>query len=81
MEGAAASKGIIMKKLMLISACLAGVCWGSNGVFVRGLTENGFDNITIACSRALLSVLVLFIGILIYDRSFLGVVTEIWYWA
>ena len=59
-------KGSIFIPLLPI---LAGIMWGSVGVFVRFLTIGGLDNGTIVCTRMLVSSLVLGLFMLAKDRS------------
>ena len=48
---------------------LAGVFWGSVGVFVRTLTDFGMDNYTVLGSRMAVAVVILFFVILFRDKS------------
>lgn len=56
-----------------VLAVLAGIFFGSAGVFVRPLTAGGLDNITIVFMRTIFALIMLFIYILITDRSLLKV--------
>ena len=58
-----------VSKLIPILPILAGIMWGSVGVFVRFLTAGGLDNGTIVCTRMLVSAFVLGLFILIKDRN------------
>lgn len=58
-----------MKRFALILALIAGILWGSTGPFVRILSANGLDNVTIFFIRVLIASVILFAGILIRDRS------------
>ena len=58
-----------MKRFYLIFAIIAGVLWGSVGPFVRVMTAGGMNNVTIFFARVLIATIILFFGILIYDRS------------
>ncbi len=62
-----------MKKLMLIVPVLAGVLWGSAGIFVRTLSAAGFGNCTITFSRFAVAAVMIFIGIMAVDRSMLKI--------
>ena len=53
----------------LLLPLLAGICWGSTGSFVRVLSGYGLDNATILFSRTLPAAIILFLIILIWDRS------------
>ena len=48
---------------------LAGVFWGSVGVFVRTLMDFGMDNYTVLGSRMAVAVVILFFVILFRDKS------------
>ena len=68
-----------MKKLIFIFPILSGIMWGSTGIFVRGLSDLGLNNNTIISSRILLAVLILGIGILLYDKSLLKIkIKDLW---
>lgn len=62
-----------MKKMLLALPILAGVLWGSVGVFVRVLSDFGLNNPTILSARVLIAAIILFVGLLIYDRSILKI--------
>lgn len=47
--------------------------WGAGGIFVRTLKTAGFGNISIMCSRSLVSFCLLLIVLLLYDRSLLRI--------
>ena len=58
-----------MKRFAYILPIIAGTCWGCTGIFVRTLDEAGFDNLTITVSRVAVVVVLLAVGIWVYDRS------------
>lgn len=58
-----------MKRFILILPVLAGTMWGAAGTFIRVLNANGIDSWTTFSSRSVAATLLLFIGLLIYDRS------------
>jgi drug/metabolite transporter (DMT)-like permease len=60
-----------MKRMMWLLPLLAGVSWGSVGIFVRILTAAGMDNPTVLSSRMMGAALLLFVGMLVHDRSLL----------
>ncbi len=60
-----------MKKLALIYIILAGVLWGTSGIFVHFLAPYGVTSIQMTFIRALVSVLCVLIFALIRDRSIL----------
>lgn len=63
----------MMKKLMIFLPIIAGILWGSAGVFVRKLYDFKMDNLTILSSRVLVATIIMFFGILIYNKSFLKI--------
>ena len=56
-------------KLVPLLPIIAGIMWGSVGVFVRFLTAGGLDNGTIVCTRMLVSAIVLGSFMLLKDPS------------
>lgn len=62
-----------MKKALYLMPVMAGIFWGSVGIFVRVLTEFGMDNYTVLGSRMAVASMVLFFVILVYDKSLLRI--------
>ena len=60
-----------MKKIYLILPILAGIMFGSTGIFVRTLTENGVDSTTLLFLRFSIAIIYMFIAILLTDKSLL----------
>lgn len=58
-----------MKKIYLILPILAGIMFGSTGIFVRTLTENGVDSTTLLFLRFSIAIIYLILAILLTDRS------------
>ena len=58
-----------MKRFAYLLPLIAGTCWGCTGIFVRTLDDAGFDNITITVSRVAVMLLLIVLGLLVYDRS------------
>lgn len=58
-----------MNKLLILIPVIAGVLWGSVGVFVRVLTNAGFDNVSVLSVRMMFAAVILAVGIAIYDRK------------
>lgn len=56
-------------KLSIISAILAGVFWGSSGLFVRLLGSYGMDSIQISCIRLITATLFMSLFILFKDKN------------
>ena len=56
-------------KLIPLLPIIAGIMWGSVGVFVRFLTSGGLDNGTIVCTRMFVSAIVLGLFILAKNRE------------
>lgn len=71
-----------MKKFILLLPVLAGILWGSAGVFVRELTAFGMDAYTILSTRMVVATVFLFIVISLYDRSLLKIkLKDLWLFA
>lgn len=62
-----------MKKIYLILPLLAGFMFGSSGVFVRTLTQNGIDSTTLLFLRFSIAIIPLIIAILLTDRKLLKI--------
>ena len=62
-----------MKKMTLMFPIISGGLWGSAGIFVRKLSYFGVDSYTIISSKVLISLIILFIGLLIFDKSLLKI--------
>lgn len=62
-----------MKKMSLMFPIISGGLWGSVGIFVRKLSYFGVDSYTVISSRVLISLIILFIGLLIFDKSLLKI--------
>ena len=60
-----------MKKRALIYIILAGIFWGTSGIFVHYLAPFGFSSLEMTGMRALVSFLVILIFALIRNRSLL----------
>ncbi len=58
-----------MKKIYFILPILAGILFGSSGIFIRFLTQNGMDNTTILFTRFSISIFIMLIFILATDRN------------
>ena len=58
-----------MKKIYLILPILAGIMFGSGGVFVRTLIANGIDSTTLLFLRFSIAILPILIAILVTDRN------------
>ena len=59
----------MMKKLYLILPILAGFMFGSSGVFVRTLTQNGIDSTTLLFLRFSIAIIPLLIAIFLTDKE------------
>lgn len=62
-----------MKKLYMILPILAGLMFGSSGIFVRTLTENGIDSTTLLFLRFSIAIIPLLIAIILTDRELLKI--------
>lgn len=58
-----------MKRIYLILPIIAGIMFGSTGIFVRTLTENGVDSTTLLFLRFSIAILYIIIAILLTDKS------------
>lgn len=67
------------RKIILLFPLIAGIFWGSGGIFVRTLKEYGMNSVTIFSTRILLECIILFIGLLIFKReSFKIKLKDLW---
>lgn len=58
-----------MKKFYLLFPIISGILYGSSGIFVRTLTQNGIDAGTLLFLRFSIAILVMLIAILATDRE------------
>ena len=58
-----------MKKIYLILPILAGIMFGSSGVFVRTLTQNGIDQTTLLFLRFSIAVIPILMAIILTDKE------------
>lgn len=57
----------------------AGICWGTMGLFVRNLDSYGLDPMEIIMIRVVVTVALMFLFLLFYDRSMLRIrLRDIW---
>ena len=66
----------IMKKIYLLLPIIAGIMFGSTGIFVRTLTENGVDSTTLLFLRFSIAILYIIIAIFLTDKSLLKINKE-----
>jgi drug/metabolite transporter (DMT)-like permease len=62
-----------MKKIYLILPILSGILFGSCGIFVRILTQNGLDSPTLLFTRFSVSIMIMLIVILATDKNLLKI--------
>lgn len=62
-----------MKKIYLILPILAGLMFGSSGIFVRTLTQNGIDATTLLFLRFSIAIIPILIAILLTDAKLLKI--------
>ena len=62
-----------MKKIYLILPILAGFMFGSSGVFVRTLTQNGIDQSTLLFLRFSIAIIPILIAIILTDKNLLKI--------
>lgn len=68
-----------MKKLAYIFIILSGLLWGSMGIFVRRFNALGLESMEIVFLRAVVTAVVLFFVLLIYDRKlFIIRIKDLW---
>lgn len=58
-----------MKKIHLLLPILAGIMFGSSGVFVRTLTQNGIDQTTLLFLRFSIAIIPILIAIILTDKK------------
>lgn len=58
-----------MKKIHLLLPILAGIMFGSSGIFVRTLTQNGIDQTTLLFLRFSIAIIPILIAIILTDRK------------
>ena len=63
--------GDYVKRLYLILPILAGLMFGSSGIFVRTLTQNGINQTTLLFLRFSIAIIPLLITILLTDKKLL----------
>ncbi|MGI5902106.1 MAG: DMT family transporter [Desulfitobacteriia bacterium] len=61
----------MLRNIAPLFAIVAGIMWGSIGLFVRALSALGLDNTTIVEVRMVGAAIMVFIGIVVYDKSLL----------
>ena len=59
----------ISKKIYLILPIISGILYGSSGIFVRTLTQNGIDATTLLFLRFSIAIPVMVIAILATDKT------------
>lgn len=62
-----------MKKLASLFVILAGTLWGSMGIFVRRLNNQGLESMEIVAIRAIFSAIILTLVLAVYDRNLLKI--------
>ena len=62
-----------MKKIYLILPILSGILFGSCGIFVRILTQNGLDSPTQLFTRFSVSIIIMLVVILATDKNLLKI--------
>lgn len=68
-----------MKKFSSILILLAGILWGSMGLFVRKLNALGLSSMEIVALRAVVTAVVMFLFLLFFNRKLLKIhIKDIW---
>lgn len=71
-----------MKHLMILMPLIAGIFWGSVAIFVRKLTAFGMDNWTLLFTRVAVAAIIMFVFLLMKDRSLLRIrLRDLWLFA
>ena len=65
-----------MKNIYFLLPALAGIMFGSSGIFVRTLTENGIDPTTLLFLRFSIAAVVMFVCVLLTDKSLFKIKKE-----
>ena len=60
-----------MNKMIYLLPILTGICFGSIGIFIRFFSEAGFNSMAVLSTRNVISALILFLFLLVYDRDLL----------
>ena len=63
----------MMKKIYLILPILAGIMFGSSGIFVRTLTQNGIDSTTLLFLRFSIAIIPILLAILLTDKELIRI--------
>lgn len=67
------------EKFATVCVFLAGVLWGTMGIFVRHYNEAGMDSMDIVAIRAIVTTFIMFIFLLIYNRELLKIkLKDLW---
>lgn len=68
-----------MKKIAPVLIFLAGVLWGSLGIYVREFNEKGIESIGVVAIRAVSTCIIMFIFLLFYDKKLFRIkIKDIW---
>lgn len=72
-----------MKKFSSILILIAGILWGSMGLFVRELNSQGLVSMEIVALRAIVTTVAMFLFLLFFDRKLLIIhIKDIWcFWG
>ena len=62
-----------MKKIYLIRPIIAGIMFGSTGIFVRTLTQNGIDPTTLLFLRFSIAIVPIILAIILTDKDLLKI--------
>ena len=62
-----------MRKIYLFLPILAGIMFGSSGIFVRTLTQNGIDQTTLLFLRFSIAIIPILVAIFLTDRKLLKI--------
>jgi len=68
-----------MKKLAWLFVLMSGILWGTISIYIKKLNQYNLDAMDIVAIRAVFTAVILFAGLLFYDRKLLKIrVRDIW---
>lgn len=69
----------MLKKFIQIFPVFSGICFGSAGIFVRELSARGMDSYTVVSSRTYVAIIILAIGMLLFNKELFRVrLKDVW---
>ena len=69
----------MINKIALLLPVISGAMWGSTGPFVRVIQDFGFNQATVVSSKMILTTLILFLGMFLFNRELLKIkIKDLW---